>query len=342
MIEMIETVSDFNEFGGGPPEEEDECFDYLHDIIDILEESEVPREIRREIIDDFMEEYLVYNSGFVDMLREVVFSAAKDKDDWELVIDKLNDSDSKFDQGDIMWIYLNIFNDDQKYLELRKKHLEYGMDYYNLALYFWDKGEKDKAAEVALEGAEKGKGRTFDNLKLLKNYYLEKGDYNRAREFYFKEFEANPSMELYEEIKKLYDKTEEVTKAKQNLLNSLEQKNNLINSHVLAKIYYYEGYNERLLDLITNNKITPSSEYESVLEEKFPERMIEYYSIHVQRKISQKERKAYREGAQIAKKIKRIYVEHLKRPEEWDRYINKILQNYPRHKALQEEFKNVV
>lgn len=111
---------------------------------------------------------------------------------------------------------------------------------------------------------------------------------------------------------------------------------------MLAKIYYYEGYNERLLDLITNNKITPSSEYESVLEEKFPERMIEYYSIHVQRQISQKERKAYREGAQIAKKIKRIYIEQLNRPEEWVRYINKILQNYPRHKALQEEFKKVV
>ena len=77
------------------------------------------------------------------------------------------------------------------------------------------------------------------------------------------------------------------------------------------------------------------------LTKKFPKKKIEYYKTQVQKQIEKKKRKYYRGGANIALNIKEIYEEQLNSPSRWENYIEEILNNYPRHTALQDEFKSI-
>ena len=36
--------------------------------------------------------------------------------------------------------------------------MEYGMDYYDLATFYWETGEKDKALDIAIKGMKFGEG----------------------------------------------------------------------------------------------------------------------------------------------------------------------------------------
>jgi hypothetical protein len=69
--------------------------------------------------------------------------------------------------------------------------------------------------------------------------------------------------------------------------------------------------------------------------------MIDYYNQKVQDYINNKNRSSYRSGAQIAVIIKEIYTKILKSSSDWEDYIQNILERYPRHPALQEEFKSI-
>ena len=68
--------------------------------------------------------------------------------------------------------------------------------------------------------------------------------------------------------------------------------------------------------------------------------MIAYFKKQVQKLINKKQRKSYAEGAKVALKIRDIYIKSLKESDEWEEYLQSILDNYPRHKALQEEFRS--
>jgi hypothetical protein len=40
--------------------------------------------------------------------------------------------------------------------------VEYGADYYDLATFHWEQGQREKAMAIAREGLKKGKGRMDD------------------------------------------------------------------------------------------------------------------------------------------------------------------------------------
>ncbi len=72
-------------------------------------------------------------------------------------------------------IYRRLGRDD-KYLELRSRKLIYGMDYYDLATHYVEKGDPAKALEVAEEGWRKGKGRMTEIRAFLADHALRSGD----------------------------------------------------------------------------------------------------------------------------------------------------------------------
>jgi hypothetical protein len=103
----LNIVDQFNTYGGGPRADEDECYDYLNEIVDILEQNNIPRGLRTEIINDFMEEYLRKNSIFEDLLRSIIYAAAEDSRDWKLIVRGLEKSDSFYDKEEIKKICLH-------------------------------------------------------------------------------------------------------------------------------------------------------------------------------------------------------------------------------------------
>lgn len=109
-------------------------------------------------------------------------------------------------------------------------------------------------------------------------------------------------------------------------------------SNLLAKIYYDEKDYEKIMSMVLDREIDPG-EFEKMLVHQYPEEMISYFHELIQGCINRQNRSSYQEGAKYAFKIKNIYTKVLKIPADWEKYIARILQSYPRHKALQEEFK---
>ncbi len=335
--QALTIIREFNQYGGGPAEDENYFFEYISEMEELIIDSNVPSSLRQEIINEFMEEYLKGNSGLDDPVRDLIFSTAQDKNDLKLIIHKLEKSNSKFDQESIMNIYLNQLNDEEKYLKIRKKHLEYGMDYYQLVCFYRDKGQEEKAVQTALKGEKEGQGRIIDNITFLKEYYKKQNNYQKTLEYSIKEFKDSPSFERYLSI---LDYCKEDNKIENDLISYLKESNRLGTANILASIYEYQDNYEKILELVLDNQIYPDK-YKDLLINKFPHKMIDYYKQEVQNYINKKKRSSYRNGANVALNIKKIYTEIHKSATEWEKYIQGILDNYPRHPALQEEFKSI-
>jgi len=340
MAQALPIIEEFNTFGGGPEEEEDECCEWLQEMIDILQEEDpISPQFRQEIINSFMEEYITSNSGFDDFLMETIVSAAKTKEDWELIIEGLHKRGRKYDQERIMKIYLNKLGDEQKYLEMREKELEYGNDYYDLVKYFHEKGNQEKAINTALEGEKKGKGRIIDNIRYLKDYYQKTGDQKKALEYAIKDFKEEPSLGKYLSIIEEGKSTQEKENLREELKNFLEENPFLGRPSLLADIHFHEENYKKVLQLVLKRQVSPNS-YEKKLIKLFPHQMLNYYKGTVQRLLNNKNRKSYSQAVGFALIIKAIYSQ-LNDLKGWENYLNGIFRKYPRHKALQEEFQRL-
>ncbi len=341
MDHALEIVSEFDAYGGGAEEDEMECCDYMHEMCEILsdEEVDIPGGMRKDIISRFMEWYKKGNSGLADPIRDVIFCAAKSKEEWELVIEGFEATGSSYDRGKTMEIYLHELDDEETYLKLRTDNLEMGMDYYDLAMFYYEKGEQDKAAGVAQQGIDNGKGRIINNIIYLKNYYLKRGDTEKAVEYALQEFEEEPTLKCYQFILEncKEPKREEL---REKMVSRLEQKSSWLSAPVLAAIYAGEKQYDRIMNLVDQNQIQPG-EYKELLCKQYPQKMIAYYDSEVQKQINRKTRKYYAKAAEVALNIREIYEKVLKNSGMWDTYLNSILQKYPQRRAMQQEFSRI-
>ncbi len=335
--EALAVIEEFNRYGGGPEEEEELFYDRAYEMIEMLENHEIPAEYRRDLIDKFMPEFLVGNSGLSDATLDIVYTAAQSEEDWLKVIDYLEKSDSSFDRERIMYIYRDRLGEKEKYLELRKKKLEYGTDYYDLACFYRKEGEIERAVEVAREGEEQGAGRIIDNIRFLRKYYQEKGDYQRTLQYYVKEFAKEPSSEKYFAILEFCQEEKEKEEIESKLMEIIKG-SGYGRSSTLAAIYEEKEEYDKILELVLQEEITPGR-YEEILISEFPGEMVDFYQRQVQKCIDIKKRKSYRRGAQIALKIRKIFSEIFGETEKWQEYYQGILESYTRRPALQDEFK---
>lgn len=72
-------ISEFNELGGGPEEDEGEAFGYLEKISDLIKEGGLSTAAKLEFLDEAFEEYNIHNSGFEDGLMEIFLRSARQK-----------------------------------------------------------------------------------------------------------------------------------------------------------------------------------------------------------------------------------------------------------------------
>lgn len=169
-------ISQFNEYGGGPEDEEEECYDYLDEIEELAEKGKISTDTKFEFMDDLFEEYNVDNSGFEDRMMEICFTLCKTKEEWQNLVKKLGEQPTEWRRGLIREIQKKHLKDDDAYLKMRKRDLHYGMDYWDLADFYIQKGENKKAVEIAEEGLLKGYGRLTELFEFLSNYYAKSRD----------------------------------------------------------------------------------------------------------------------------------------------------------------------
>jgi len=169
-------ISQFNEYGGGPEYEEEECYGYLDDIEELAKKGEISTEAKFEFIDELFVEYNVENSGFEDRMMDICFTFCKTKEEWQYLVKKLGENPTDWRRDLIMGIQKKHLKDDDAYLNMRKEDLHYGMDYWDLAEFYIGKGELKTAVEIAEEGLLKGDGRLTELLKFLSDHYAKSRD----------------------------------------------------------------------------------------------------------------------------------------------------------------------
>lgn len=171
-----DTIYDFNEYGGGPEEEEMEACEWLDEISELIKKGNVSTEAKFEFLDAAFVEYDKENSGFEDSLMDLFFDICETKEEWKYLVEKLGKRPTEWRRGLIMRIQKEYIQDDEAYLKMRKEDLHYGMDYWDLAEFYIRKGESKKAVEIAEEGLSKGDGRLTELFEFLSDYYAKKRD----------------------------------------------------------------------------------------------------------------------------------------------------------------------
>lgn len=339
MEKALTIVDDYNAHGGGPEYKEEKCYEWLGQILTLLEEETISPECREEIIKDFMKAYHFDNLGFEDIFKEIIKVAAKSKEDWELIIESLKATGKKSHEEWIMEIYLHGLEDDEKYLEMRRENLEMGQHYYDLVEYYHQKGEEEQAVRTALEGEELGRGYILDNITYVKNYYEKRGDFDKAKEYAIKEFKYKPNLEMYKSIIENSRSEEEKEESRGYLKDILHTESRIRHASLLAAIYFHEENFDKVLEFVREGLVYAGT-YEKILIEKYPQKMMNYYKKNVQELIMEKKRKSYRKAVEVAFKIKAIYFQ-LQDAEGWTAYLRTMLRKYPRHSAFQDEFQRL-
>jgi hypothetical protein len=166
-------INSFNDYGGGSDYEEEESYDYIEKICELI--PVLPWRTRQKIMDGMLTQYHYGNSGFDDALTDACFQMCKERDEWLYLAGKLLGYGRDWDKKLVMNIYKTI-GDSEAFLELRNGNLHYGTDYFELVEYFMGQKDLAKALSYAHKGLENGEGHIGNLVSYLFEYYENKKD----------------------------------------------------------------------------------------------------------------------------------------------------------------------
>lgn len=251
--------------------------------------------------------------------------------------------------------YYRQLGDDESYLRVRQANLQTAAQYLELAEYWQQQGEPSKylavleqwVSHLLTKKQESGSNSFYSTSmldsqtlfqKLVNHYQAQQDDKNLHRILMTQAECSAVSLDLYQQVQTVSTRLGiwEVDKCR---LIDLAQRY----SQTLAAIYLYEQDWEAAIQLAHDRTC-----YEPVkvqianrVKEQRPEAAIQIYQQLVQHYINLQNRKHYVTAAGYAEAIKSIYLSILNDQVAWQRYINDVLQRYPRHRALQEELRRV-
>ena len=224
-------ISEFNEYGGGPEEDEEEAHEKIEELSKLL--PSLPWQERREIMDDMLKQYHLGNSGFDDVLIDACFEMCKEEQEWLYLAERLLSFGGRWDKKLAMDIYSELGAGDE-YLKIRHNSLEYGEDYLDLACHYEEEGDKDKALELAHTGLKKAVGYLGGLLEYLFDYYEEKRDTAKLEKLKnFCESKKSDLEMMYGRLHNYYKSISDYENAKKYIL----LKFGIVRGHELSKLY---------------------------------------------------------------------------------------------------------
>ena len=361
-------ISEFNEYGGGPEDEEEEAYHWLNEISELIRKGNISSDAKIGFLDDAFVEYDIGNSGFEDELMHIFFDICETKEEWEYLVEKLAKRPSYWRKKLIMRIQKNYLCNERAYLEMRMENLHYGMDYWDLVEFYVNKGDLQKALETAEQGILKGEGRLTelfqflfehfaeegdtanierivrvaltrkseekDMLDRLFEYYKTQGNYEKAKEALQKAYKIMRYGNYYAEYKKMKEfmRAADWKQVEPKIFKDVQEKD--ICDYL--RICLDKNMKEAVLHTILNppemqwGMRNEFDEFAAKLEEDFPEKIIEYYWQSAYRNIPGGNRNTYRIAAGYLAKVKHIYINLLKDESRWKK----------RFSGLKAEFKN--
>lgn len=243
-----EIISKFNEYGGGSEDDEDEACSYLNRISDISNEGNISTAAKIRFLDDAFEEYNNDNSGLEDAMMDVFFEICQTKEEWEHLIKKLDEHPSDWRKKLMMDIQKEHLHNDKAYLAERMKKLHYGMDYWDLAKFYVEKGDIKKAVEIAEEGLLKGEGRQTELFEFLSDHYANSQDTANLERVVQRAIKKNSDeKEMLDRLFEYYKAQNDYENAKRAILKSFEY---VKKAGYIPEVRSYVHYNKMKMFLV--------------------------------------------------------------------------------------------
>ncbi len=342
-MELEPDLSELDEYGGGDYSTMGHVDELLYELSEKLKESTFPRESRRELLDEVLPYIRSGNAGMDDALYEVTYDACYDEDD-------LRDLAQRFEAVGQDWplshardIYRKI-GDQEKYLELRSLRMEYGSDYHDLATFYWEAGNKEKAVEIARQGLKKGHGRMDEIRSFLAERAMQSGDREQYIELQFAQATDGLSAKKYESFKKICTEEEWLTYEPQ-MIKNLEK----VWDEEKLKIYMIRAEYGKAVTILSKMRYPHGHYSESdimriaaKLEERYPEQILSFYMSGLGNLNHSSNRKVYAQKAAVMAKVRHMLVVVMKSPDKWEIFARKTRNANLKRPAFQEEFAKVV
>ena len=341
--ELDPDLDDLDRYGGGDYGTVEFVDNLLHQVQERLDMGKVGRDHRREILDQALPYIESGNAGMDDMLYGVVFSACYDDSDFRLLATELEAMGNEWAKGQARGIYRQL-GDRDKYLELRSARMEYGADYHDLATFYWEAGEKEKALQVAEKGLRKGKGRMDELRGFVADRAKESGDREKYLSLQFVQAVDRLTLQKYKAFKELC-KGVEWGRFEPKLLEHI---NDAFRTEQLKIRMHREEYDEAISILIKDRY--PQADWgggdeiriAENLEKRYPEDVLKYYLSGLGNLTVSATRKEYAHKAVVMAKVCRVMVEVIGDEERWKKFAGKVKSDNIRRPAFQDEFGKVV
>lgn len=234
--------------------------------------------------------------------------------------------------------------DREKYLELRARQMEYGADFHDLATFYWDSGDKEKALQVAEKSLHKAKGRMDELRAFVIARAEETGDREKYMALQFDQATDGLTIEKYQAFNKLCS-AEEWSLFEPQILLRLKQ----AGAGNRLKIRMHRKEYDEALVILTKGRYPISSwggEYEiqaaQKLEKRYPEKILKYYLSGLGNLDRNAERKEYARNAEVMVKVRHMLVDVLGDEARWEKFASKIKRDNLRRPAFQQEFAKVI
>lgn len=335
-------LSELDAYGGGDYGVMEDVADGLYQLETMLKETELSEDEWEELLDCILVYIKSGNAGMDDALYDVAYAMCKTDQQWIKLAGRFESMQEDWPRDHAMRIYRKLGQRD-KYLELRTLKMRFGLDFYDLADFYWNAGEKDKAMEVALRGMQQGEGRMDELRSFVMERAKDAGEREAWLAYYFEQQTSRLTLSSYQEFEQECSKAEWEQYAPK-LLARLEDKLNI----EAVKIYLYRGEDEAALRFFK----TPcypqrysSPEIFAVareLEVRYPMEMLAFYQSSTGNLNVTATRKEYAVKAKVMAHVRRVFVAVLNSPGEWKRYAAPIKRNNCRRSAFQQEFARVI
>jgi len=336
-------LSDLDSYGGGDYEVMENVADGLYQLEEMLKETNLSEDDWNELLSKLLAYIRSSNAGMDDALYDVAYAMCKTDQQWLQLAGRFEALQNDWARDHAMRIYRNHDQRD-KYLELRALKLRFGMDYYDLASFYWEGGEKDKAMKVALRGMKQGEGRMDELRTFVMERAKESGEREAWLAYYFDQQIDCLTLSSYQEFEQECS-TEEWAQYESKMIAEMETKPSI----EVVKIHLYRGEDAAALRFFNTPCLRRRYDFNSQvftvareLEVRYPREMLAFYQLSTGNLNEPATRKDYAAKAERVAHVQRVFVDVLNRPDEWKAYAAPIKLNNYKRPAFQQEFSSVI
>lgn len=341
--ELAPDLDELDDYGGGDYEADAHVGSLLDEIAQALSRKKVEANYRHELLDKLLPFIQSGNAGLDDSLYEVAYAACYTEGDWCALATALEAMGGDWQLDHARHIYRRL-GDQDRYLELRHRKLITGADYYDLADFHWQAGDKHKAITIAEEGLRRGKGRMDELRQFLAKRARSAGNRERFLALQFEQAVDPLTCDKYKAFRKLctikeWESYGAKVLAKLNTAWDVEQ----------LRIRMHRKEYEQAAAVLSRSRY-PYYAWDSAyelqtarrLEKRYPETVFNYYLSGLGNLKTNAPRKEYARQAQVMRKIHRLLVERLHDVPRWRAFALKIKQDNSKRPAFQDEFAKAV